>query len=152
MRDLRAGQIADRFAEDQMAVVMDAGLDVVTLELAGHALGSFLESLQIVRRPPVVEVPLRIDLRSLIVESMADLVTDDDTDRAVVHRIDRVDVEGRRLQDPRGKNDLVELRVVVRVRSWRRHAPASAIDRLPDPGAIVGAGELPAGHNVVPQR
>ena len=53
--DLGACEIADRFAEHQLAVVVDAGLDEVVLELVDDALRPRAGSAcQIVGRPPVV--------------------------------------------------------------------------------------------------
>ena len=39
IRDLRAGEIADRFAEHELAVVMDAGLDEIAVELVARRTG-----------------------------------------------------------------------------------------------------------------
>src|SRR3954454_1698973 len=61
--DLRPGEVADRFAEDQSAVVMDSGLDEVAVELIRHARRPLLELLQILWCPPVVEASLRVVLR-----------------------------------------------------------------------------------------
>src|SRR5437899_8418935 len=71
-RDARAGEIADRFAEDQAPVVMDGRLDVVALELVHHALAALPEGLEIRRGPPVAQPPGRVELRPLIVDTMAD--------------------------------------------------------------------------------
>src|SRR6187399_841840 len=44
--DVRAAEIADRFAEDELALVMDTRLDGVLLELLRHARGPILKALQ----------------------------------------------------------------------------------------------------------
>ena len=88
--DPRAGEVADRLAQHQLAVVVDARLDEVAVELVHHALPSLLELLQVGLGPPVLEAALRVVLRALVVEAVADLVADDDADRAVVHRVGRV--------------------------------------------------------------
>src|SRR5438270_12731080 len=150
--DLRAGEVADRFAEYKSAVVMDAGLDEVAVELIRHARRPLLKTFEIFGGPPVPQASLRVILRALIVETVADLVSDHDADRAVVHRVGGVDVEGGRYQDSGGKDDLVEQRVVVRVRRRRRHAPSSAVGRFADPLEVVGRTELQSGHNVLPMR
>ncbi len=45
--DFGARQIANRFSEHQLAVVVDAWLDEVAVELIGDALGALLEILQV---------------------------------------------------------------------------------------------------------
>ena len=136
--DLRPGEVADRLAEHQLAVVVDAGLDRSSPRTGrrrtARAAWNFFRS---AGRPPVREPALRVVLRALVVEAVADLVADDDADRAVVHRVGRVHVEGRRLEDAGREHDLVEQRVVVRVRGRRRHAPAAAVDGLADLRAVV---------------
>ena len=64
---------------------------------------------------------------------MADLVSDDAPDRAVVDRVVRGGIEVGRLEDPRRKHDLVRGRVVVGVHGGRRHAPFRPIHLLVDP-------------------
>src|SRR6478752_750414 len=72
-----ARQVADALTQDQLAVVMDAGLDEVAIELAHHAGGAVMEAIQVVRSPPVVEASLGIVLSALIVKAVADLMADD---------------------------------------------------------------------------
>ena len=133
-----------RFAQDQLAVVMNIRLDVVAVELVHHALGLRLEFLQVVSRPPIVQTAHGIVLRTLIVEAMADLVPDDHPNGAIVDRIGCLHAEGRRLQDSSRKDNFVQQRIVVGVGGRWRHAPAAAIDRLADGRAIVAHEELRA--------
>src|SRR5438067_7006239 len=149
-RDARAGEIADRFAKDQAPVVMDGRLDVEALELVHHALAALAEGLEIRRGPPVVQPPGGVELRPLIVETMADLVADHDADGAIVDGVGSLEIEGRRLEDARRKDDLVEQRVVVRIGGGRSHAPAPSIRGLPDGRAEVVDDELPTLQHVLP--
>src|SRR5262249_51334734 len=57
--DLRAGEVPDRLAQDEPAVVVESGLDEIVLELVDDTGALLLELLQVVRRPPVVQAPLR---------------------------------------------------------------------------------------------
>src|SRR6185295_13256808 len=75
-RDLRASQVADALAEHELAVVVDAGLDEVAVVLLRHALRARLEFLQVLIGPPVLQPSLRVVLRALVVEAVADLVAD----------------------------------------------------------------------------
>ena len=70
-------------------------------------------------------------IAALVVEAVADLVADHRADAAVVDGRVGVRVEERRLQDGGGKNDLVEVRVVIGVDGLRRHAPLAAVYVVP---------------------
>ena len=129
---------------------MDGRLDVEALELVHHALAALAEGLEIRRGPPVVQPPGGVELRPLIVETMADLVADHDADGAIVDGVGSLEIEGRRLEDARRKDDLVEQRVVVRIGGGRSHAPAPSIRGLPDGRAEVVDDELPALQHVLP--
>src|SRR5436190_16657676 len=74
VRDLGAGEIADRLAEDEASLMMDAGLDEVVLELIGDARRALVEVLLVIRRPPVFQSSLGVELRALIIEAVTDLV------------------------------------------------------------------------------
>src|SRR5512134_1084449 len=79
-RDLGPGQVADRLAQHQLAVVVHARLDEVALELLDHTLPAGLELLQVLVGPPVLQPALRVVLRALVVEAVADLVADHGAD------------------------------------------------------------------------
>src|SRR6516164_7073195 len=96
--DLYACQITNRFANHQLPVMVDCRLDVVPIELLHHATGLRLKLLKILGHPPVAQAALRIELCTLIVETVAHFVTDDDANRAVVHRVGGIHIERRRLQ------------------------------------------------------
>ena len=80
--------------------------------------------------------PARVVFAALIVEAVADFVTDHRADGAVIHRIVRFRIEERRLQNGGRKNDLVPGRVVIGVHGLRRHAPFAAVDRVVQPDKI----------------
>src|SRR6185369_1895154 len=113
---------------------MDSWLDEVTLELINYALPTLLETLQVVISPPVLQTSLSIVLRALVVETVADFVSDDYADGAIIHRVHYIHAERRRLKDTCGKHDLVPQRVVIGVGRWGCHPPAPAIHRLADGG------------------
>src|SRR4051794_16129816 len=108
IRDSGARQIADAFAEHEPAVVVDSWFDEIAVELPGNARGPRPKLLEILIGPPVVQTALGVVLRSLVVEPVADLVADDDTDGAVIDGIVRFHAECRRLEDAGWKHDLVE--------------------------------------------
>src|SRR5215470_10618603 len=50
-----AAEVADALAQDELAVVVDARLDEVVLELVDDALAAGVELVEVVLGPPVVE-------------------------------------------------------------------------------------------------
>src|SRR4026209_907012 len=113
--DLHPGEIPEALAEHELAVMMNARLDEVIVELPHHALGASLKLFQIVSGPPVGQAALRVVLRPLIVEAMADFVANDYANGAVVDRVVDIHAERRRLMNSGWKHDFVEQRIVVRV-------------------------------------
>jgi len=94
--DLESRQVADAFAQHQLAVDVDASIDRVAIKLARDTGGLRLKLLVVFGCPPVTQGPLRV-------APAADLVPDHHTSRARVHRIGILDAERRRLQNSRGK-------------------------------------------------
>src|SRR5450432_2512925 len=101
-----AAEIANRFAQHELAVVMNPGLDEIAVELVHHTLAARLEFCFVLGRPPVAQF-------TLVVEAVADLMADDHTDRAVVHRVGGADIKRGWLQNAGRKYDLVQEWVVV---------------------------------------
>ncbi len=99
--------------------------------LVNEALRPLLELLGVFRRPPILEIALRIKLAALIVESMCQLMTDHRSDAAVVYRGVHFVVVKRGLQNSGWKVDVVLGRVVVGVHGGRRHEPFGAIHLFP---------------------
>ena len=69
-----------------------------------------------------------IDLATLIIETVRQLVPDDATNCAVIYRWVCVGIEYGRLENAGGKNNIAQRTIVSVVRLWR-HAPIGAIDR-----------------------
>ncbi len=134
--DAQPRQVGDILAERQRALDVDAGERLVRVVLLDQTVGARGEGGGVGRRPPVAQRPLGVVLPPLVVEAVADLVADDDADRAVIDRRVGGGIEERRLQDRRGKDDLVHRRVVIGVDRHRRHAPLGAVERSPELGEV----------------
>src|SRR6266542_2345621 len=109
---------------------MKTRLDFVFVELLHDAISSRIELLEIILRPPHYQVSVRVELRARVVEAMRHFVTNDGADTAIVERVVRLRIVEGRLQNSRGKNDLVHRRIVISIHCRRRHSPLSLIDRL----------------------
>src|SRR5690242_11197696 len=70
-------QIGYAFAEHELAVLVQAGLDFVAIELLLDAGGALVEILTVFGRPPVSQVPLGVELRAGIVKAVSDFMADD---------------------------------------------------------------------------
>ena len=79
---------------------------------------------------------------------MTHLVADDGADGAIVHGVVGIRIKKGRLQDARGKLNLVQGRAVRRVHRRRHHAPLRAVDGLAEPSPpalpapIAGTGDV----------
>src|SRR3984957_12298624 len=60
--DGQAAKVANAFAEHQLAVLMQAGLDFVGVELFFDASGALIKILAIVGGPPVAEISFSVEL------------------------------------------------------------------------------------------
>ena len=96
--------------------------------LIDEVLGALLESLAVFVGPPRLQRAVAVILRTLVVESVTNLVTDDSADCSVVDGVVGVEAEERWLQNRSRKYDLVEARVVVGVHCLRGHEPLVAVD------------------------
>src|SRR5580698_3391852 len=105
--DPGSAQVSNTFTQYEFTVMVNILLDVIVVELVDDAGGALLKVLQIGFRPPVAQAPEVVILRSFIIEAVRDFMADDDTNRPVVHGVDGVHVESRRLQDPCRKYDLI---------------------------------------------
>src|SRR5579864_7895383 len=131
-----SAQIGDAFAFHQFAVLVQAFFGFVAVELLSYALAAVLEALQIFRSPPILQIAARVELRALIVEAVGDFVADDRADAAVVVCVVALGIVKRELQDARGEDDFVELRIVVGIDGGRGHAPLAAVHGLADFGEV----------------
>src|SRR3954451_7069139 len=108
--DTHAAQIADVFTDGQRAVHLVALYRFILVVLFDEGFCPFFELLSILFGPPAFERAVAVVFRTLVVETMTNLMTDDGTDGAVVDRIVGLHVEERRLQNRGGKNDFVQVR------------------------------------------
>src|SRR5579862_3848915 len=130
---------------------MNAGLDEIAIELARHARRALLKVRQVLRGPPIAQAPLCIKLCALIVKAMTDLMTDDDADAAVVHRIDSVVIKGWWLQNSGWEEDRIQQRVVARIRGRRCLVEAAPVSGLADQSAVVADVPGVRGLQVAPE-
>src|SRR5258708_19389053 len=130
--EFHAAKVRDATPLDQLPVFMQALLDFIPIELFNNAFAAFLKTLQVFRRPPILKIAARIELRALIVEAVSDFVADNRPDAAIVVRIVTLGIVERRLQYSGRENDFVKLRVVVGVDSGRSFAPLAAVNRFPN--------------------
>ena len=86
---------------------MNAGLNEIAIELANDAGSAILEALQVFSSPPVVEAAFRVKLRALVVKAVADFMTNDHADAAIVDGVYVFHAERRLLQDPGREDDFI---------------------------------------------
>ena len=141
-------QVTDVLAHRELAVDVHVVDRVDRVVLCTETRGAGIKRLRIVARPPIAEVAFAVGLAALVVEAVPDLVADHRADAAVIHGVVSVHVEERRLEDGRGKHDLVVRRVVVRVHRLRGHAPAGAVHRLAEAADGVLVLERARAHRV----
>src|SRR5882672_1319389 len=101
VRDAHARQVGDVLSERQLSVDVDALERLVLIVLLRERIGPLVEVLPVRLRPPAPKHAEAVVFRALVVEPVADLMTDDRADPAVVGRVVRRGIELRRLQDPR---------------------------------------------------
>ncbi len=103
-----AGEITNTLAKNKFAIVVNTGLDEVSIKLPYHAGSAFVEAGKIIGRPPVVEAALCVKLCALIVKAVADFMANHHADAAIVYRVSVLHAERRLLQDSRGKDDFIQ--------------------------------------------
>ena len=130
--ELYTTDVGDVLALCQFTVHVQSRQRFVFTVLLYDCSRAFLEFFRGLRRPPVGQISHFVVLPALIVEAMRHFVADDGADAAIIHRVVRVRVEERWLQNSGRENNLVHLRIVVGVHRRRRHSPFGAIDRLAD--------------------
>ena len=107
-----------------------------------------VEVLRVFLGPPVVEVAVLVVVATLVVEAVGQLVTDDNTNSAIVSGIVSIELEERRLEDSCGEADFVGCWVVVGVDRLRSHTPLIAVDGLVDLAEHIIHIELVAANDV----
>ena len=83
-------------------------------------------------RPPVTQIPVRVELPPFIVEAVRQLVPDRPSRVPIIRRHVRRSIKQRRLQNSRREVDVIALRIIFRVHGRRRHAPFQPVHRLAD--------------------
>src|SRR5215813_2185483 len=71
---------------------------LVSVKLRGQAIRSGAKVFEVLRRPPIEQPALCVELAALIVEAVTDLVTNDRADAAVVFELVSVRIEEGRIQ------------------------------------------------------
>ena len=98
--------------------------------LGDQALSLLFEVLLILRRPLVAQVAVAVVLAALIVQAVAD----HHAQRAIVHRVIRVFIEERGLDDRGGHHDLVGFGGVIRISRLRRREPLCPVNGFAELG------------------
>src|SRR5260370_33889189 len=109
VRQRHPAQVRDALPLDQLPVFVQALLDLITIELLGHALAALLEAPHIIGRPPIFYITLRVELGALVIETVRYFVPDDGADAAVVAGVVALGVVVRRLPDGRGQRAFLAL-------------------------------------------
>ena len=127
----QASIVGGIFTQRQPAIELHLTLVVLHRDkariLLGGAIDALLKFLAVLRRPPVAEVALRIVLAPLVVEAMREFMPDHHPDAAIVHGVIHQGAVKRRLQNARGKVDIVHRRTVIGIDRRRSHAPILAV-------------------------
>src|SRR5665213_233038 len=132
--DRETAEVADVFTDGQGTVDVQFGghLGCEGVELFDQRLCALFEGGAVRWFPPIGEFARSVELRTLVVEAVADLVTDHRADGTVVGGLVALRVEKWRLEYRGREDDLVESGVVVGVDRLGRHEPLVAVDRLAD--------------------
>ena len=93
MRDRQTAKIRDAFAFFEFSVSVQTGLDLQRRELIRDAFTAALEILQILGRPPVVQITVAVELRPLIVEPVRQLVPDHSPHASIIDCIIGMEIE-----------------------------------------------------------
>src|SRR5436190_24267181 len=111
---------------------MQTRFDFKRIELLDNAIRPLGELFVIIGTPPHNEISVSVEARALIVEAVGHLMTNDRADASIIECLVRFRIVEGRLENAGGKNDLVELRIVISVDRRRRHAPFGFVNGLAD--------------------
>src|SRR5260370_29761887 len=76
IRQKRSTQVRDIFTQCQLTVDLDVVHYRVSRILIGNTLGALFEFCRVFLRPPILQVPLGIEVTALVVEPVRQLMTD----------------------------------------------------------------------------
>jgi hypothetical protein len=102
----------------------------VCVILRGQPCGRFFEMLQIRVGPPIAHTSLCIKRAAFRIKRVADFVSDHRSDRPVIHRVGRLGIKKRWLQDRCRKIQRILQRQIHRIHRLRRHRPFFPVHRL----------------------
>src|SRR5260370_39929095 len=98
--------------------------------LVRNAMRALLKFLTICFCPPVAQISLGIELASLIVEAVRQLMSDDRANGAEIDGVIHALIKERRLQNAGREHNLIPRTAVISVHRRRRHTPLIAVERL----------------------
>ena len=127
MRDGQAAQVGDALAEHEFAVFVQVVCNHERIKLLFDAGGALFEILQVLGRPPVVQIALRVILRSLIVEAVRHLMTNHGADSAIIQRVVSLGIEEGRLKNAGREHDFIHVGVEISVYCRWTHPPLIAV-------------------------
>ena len=148
----KAAKIGNVFSQGQLAVHVHRIDTDILIELLAKTLCTLRKRLPVRCRPPLPEVSPCVELTPLIVKSVRHLVADHRADAAVIHRIVRLRIEERGLQNPRGEDNLIHQWVIVSVHGGRCHPPLRPVNRLSDVVKLALELERACTHEVCNER
>ena len=111
--------------------------------LIAYALCLFLEFGESGIGPPIDQLALAVELSAFVIKSVAQFVPDDHPYTSIVHRVEVIVLEERRLHDARRENDLIEIRAIICIHIVREHLPLRAIGRFAHLGKLFLSFDLP---------
>ena len=125
-------QIGNVLAFREFAVDLDIVNDRVSRVLVHDALRALFKLRAIFLGPPVAQIAFGVKLASLIVKAVRQFMANGAAGVAVIGSIIHLGIVERRLQNARGKVDVIHLRIVVSIHRGRSHAPLAAIQWFSD--------------------
>ena len=136
-RDTQSAQVTNVLAKGEFAVDLVASFATLLqpsrhqpIELLHELVGQLRERRAVFLRPPGLQVSIAIELGTLVVEAMPDLVANDGADRSEIPGRVGVHIEKRWAQDRSGEGDVIHHRVVERVDGLWGGEPRLRIRRL----------------------
>ena len=129
---LDPADVGDVLALGELAIDVRTRERFVFRILLHDCLGTLFELGRRFGGPPITKISDGVELPALVIEAMSHFVSDDGANPAVINCVVGIGVEERRLQNSSRENDLIHVRVVIRVHRRRCHAPFGAIDRFAD--------------------
>ena len=107
-----------------------ASVDLNAFELVDHAFGELFELLIVLIGPPIGEVAILIAACAIVIEGVADLVSDDGTDATEVLLSFLLKAIERSLKDGGREGDVVGAWVIAGVDEVSWHSPFASVDWL----------------------